>query len=420
MSFQVNFLSIDPREAMPEGFPDSGPHSGAEWMKFAQAIYPEIFKIIEDGDWPKNPVGQLAIYWNAPTGQSAARLINLAFSLNQLLVRVGPEGRQVLKPKIAALFRAKEMVFEENLAELEVGSVLSCNFERFSLEPLVPPALRAAPRKPPSPDYGIEVPEGLVLIDATVWHWENLSAWHRMRMVINERIFNEIDKRKVSRDVLLHLPIKPSNDAQQIVASKQICSKIADSETGEEVIEVGASRPARIVWTEFELPSDLGWNPAKIPRFTEAPIDPALVAHSHPYVIAGTRFTGEYLHFMAELCLTEEDVQNGLSSLRDALDRKKRQASARPDLPYLVAVHLYSGSAKWDEFAPMIEARIWPNPRYRWLSGILAYEPQAARLSSSPSSGPRCLFPIANPNATVPIPASMLGPNEPPPGPDLD
>ncbi len=417
MPVQVNFLTIDPSDAMPEGFPGSGPDSGTEWMHFAQAFYPEIFKLIGDGDWPNNPVGQLAVHWNVARGQAAARLINLASSLNQLLIHVSPdEVRQVLRPKIAALFRGKEMVFEENLAELEVGSVLCCNFERFSLEPLVPPELRTAPYKPPSPDYGIEVPEGLVLIDATVWHWENLAAWHRMRIAIDDRLYSEVDKRKVGRDVLLHLPIKPSKDAPQILASKEICGKVADSETGEEVIDVGASRPARICWTEFEPPSAAGWNPAKIPRFTEAPVDPSLVVKNHPYVIVSAKFPGPphngYLHFMTELCLTEEDVQKGLRSLREALDRKKRQASARPDLPYVIAVHMYSGTAKWDEFVPLIEKRIWPNERYRWLSGILAHEPEAARLSSTPFTGPPCLFPIPNPNATVPMPESMLKSND--------
>lgn len=415
MPVQINFMSIDPGQADPQGFPQSGDHSGTEWMRFAQSIYPEIFKFIGDEEWLNDPVGELAVHWNVARGQSATRLINLAWTLNQLLIRVAPHYRQLLKPKITALFRGRPMVFEENLAELEVGSVLSCNFEQFTLEPLVPAELIADPEKPPSPDFGIEVPEGLVLVDATVWHWEHLSAWHRMRTAVKERLFGAVDKRKVGRDVLLHLPIKPSSDALESIASRSLCDKIADSESGEEVVDVGASRPARISWTSFEPPSTLGWNPARIPRFTEPPIDPALVVKSHPYVIVETKMPGPptfgLLHITTELCLTEKDVEDGLRSLREALDRKKRQASARPDLPYLVAVHLYSGSAEWNEFMPLIEERLWPNQRYRWLSGILAHDPEPARLTASPMSGLPTLFLVPNPNANVPTPISLLSAN---------
>ena len=137
MPVQINFMSIDPGQADPQGFPQSGDHSGTEWMRFAQSIYPEIFKFIGDEEWLNDPVGELAVHWNVARGQSATRLINLAWTLNQLLIRVAPHYRQLLKPKITALFRGRPMVFEENLAELEVGSVLSCNFEQFTLEPLV-------------------------------------------------------------------------------------------------------------------------------------------------------------------------------------------------------------------------------------------------------------------------------------------
>jgi hypothetical protein len=415
MPDQVTFLTIDPSEAKPEGFPDTGLQSGTEWMKFAQPVYREILKFIEDDDWANKPVGELAVHWNAARGQSATRLINLALTLNQLLIHVAPDSRHLLKPKIKALFRGEEMVFEENLVELEVGAVLAVNFKPIKLEPLVPPEQQAAHDKPPSPDYGIELPEGVVLIDATVWHWENLSAWHRMRIEIERKVFSQVDKRKVFRDVLLHLPIKPSKNAQEIIASRDMCSRVADCESGEEVLDVGASRPARICWTTTELPFD--WNTTKVPKFSEAPVDPALVVKSHPYVIATTKLPGPpqfgYLHFTTELCLTEDDVQDGLNSLRKSIDVKKRQGRARPDLPYLLAVHLYSDSASWDDFAPMLIERLWPNDRYQWLSGILAHDPEPARLTS-PSASTLSLFPVPNPNATVPMPESMLNSTEPP------
>jgi hypothetical protein len=63
---------------------------------------------------------------------------------------------------------------------------------------------------------------------------------------------------------------------------------------------------------------------------------------------------------------------------------------------------------------PLVEARLWPNYRCGWLlSGILAHEPEQARLSPSPMSGTYSLFPVSNPNATVAVPASMLTPIEP-------
>lgn len=407
MPEQVTFLSIDPRDAKPEGFPDSGPFGGPEMTSLAQTVYQQVFELIENEEWSRNPTGELAVYWRMATGQAAARLINLALALNTLLSKVSVEDRQLLRPKIAALFQSKQMVFEENLVELEVGALLSSHFEVFGLEPLVSPEFHFSGDKPPSPDYGIEVPEGVALIDATVWHWEHLASWHRLQTELGERLFSGVDKRNVQRDILLHLPMKPASNAQEIIAGREMCGKIADSESGEEVLDVGASRPARIAWTSVGSPLSTGWNPANLPQFSEPPIDPALVVKRQSYEAVATRFADGYLHLTVELCLTEKDVQNGLHSLRTALKRKRRQASARPSLPYLIAVHLYSSVATWEEFKPMVEARLWPNAQYRWLSGILAYEPNQARLLPANARVP-VLYPVPNPHADVPVPASLL------------
>lgn len=407
MPEQVPFLSIDPRDAKPEGFPDSGPSGGPEMTSLAQTVYHQVFELIEDEEWSRNPTGELAVYWRMATGQAAARLINLALALNMLLTKVSVEDRQLLRPKIAALFHGKQMVFEENLVELEVGALLSSHFEVFGLEPLVPSELRFSGEKPRSPDYGIEIPEGIVLIDATVWHWEHLASWHRLKTELGERLFHGVDKRNIQRDILIHLPMKPASNAQDIIGGREMCGRIADSESGEEVLDVGASRPARIAWTSVGSPLSTGWNPASLPHFSEPPIDPALVVKRQSYEAVATRFADGYLHLTTELCLTEKDVQDGLSSLRTALKRKRRQASARPSLPYLIAVHLYSSAATWEEFKPMVEARLWPNAHYRWLSGILAYETYQARLLP-PNAGVRVLFPVPNPHADVPVPASLL------------
>jgi hypothetical protein len=90
---------------------------------------------------------------------------------------------------------------------------------------------------------------------------------------------------------------------------------------------------------------------------------------------------------------------------------KKRQRD--PNLPHLVAISpTFSRIAvsptefanTWDVFGPLIDERLWPNPKYRWLSGVL--EHNTNRVAPPPELSYFVGY-TPNPNATVPVPGTL-------------
>jgi len=58
----------------------------------------------------------------------------------------------------------------------------------------------------------------------------------------------------------------------------------------------------------------------------------------------------------------------------------------------------------WDVFGPMIDGRLWPNPKYRWLSGILEHDTSRV---APPSQLSYFVGYTPNPNAAVPVHETM-------------
>ena len=54
---------------------------------------------------------------------------------------------------------------------------------------------------------GVRVPEGLVTVEVTVWHWEAYAAWQRMNDAIHTTLSARMMKRGVARNVRIELPI---------------------------------------------------------------------------------------------------------------------------------------------------------------------------------------------------------------------
>jgi hypothetical protein len=102
-------------------------------------------------------------------------------------------------------------------------------------------------------------------------------------------------------------------------------------------------------------------------------------------------------------CMTEPDLDAALKSLRNSIDRKKKQRVQGH--PYVIALSIYNGQTDWKLFAPIISERLWPNTKYAWLSGILEYTPQRFL---PPVPGQLNLALNVNPNATHPLPSAFV------------
>jgi hypothetical protein len=59
----------------------------------------------------------------------------------------------------------------------------------------------------------------------------------------------------------------------------------------------------------------------------------------------------------------------------------------------------------WDVFGPLIEERLWPNPRYNWLSGVLHHRSNRV---APPSDFAYFNDYNPNPNTAIPAPETLM------------
>ena len=351
-----------------------------------------MFERLNDEGWASNPVGPLAYHWRTGTGQSAAYLTNIAAAITRLATNITRKSESILFAKLAPLLRpASKIAFEESLAEVEVGAVLSGNFSPISIEPMVPEELHDSPNRPVSPDYGLKLPETLVTVEVTVWHWERLARWEKMVQEIHRAIHARMAKAGVVRDMRAAIPLSAIPATRELMTSRSVCKEIAEAHNGILEFDVGADRNAKLEWQtllHFPNQESIDWDLIRSTNARAWTVGPN-IAHQFSFA------------WNPELSLV--DMESGLDSLRRSIDRKRRQSIA--ELPNFVAVALHSGRANWNWFSPMIVERLWPNSKYHWLSGLMEYTP--ARLLPPPQGQGMLNFNI-NPQADRPAPPSIV------------
>lgn len=377
---------------------------GPTRVAWVQDFYRQLFELIDDQAWPDAPVGPLGNQWRGVGGaQSTFYLMSVATVLVELMRNASPGLGRTIKPRLRTMLRPPDdHAYEEALVELEVGGMLASRISPVLLEPLVPDDWRPGQGpQPKSPDYAVRVPEGLVTIEVTVWHWEAYAAWHRMNETIQTALQARMLKRGTGRNVRIELPLGSPQEAVKHLWSHQFCDQVCDSESGVTVSPQGlAPRPIRATWRpmlHFDDPESIDWD--------------AVAANGGPPFAVGAGIA-QMFGYAVNPCISEDDHTTALESLRKSIDRKKRQRD--PSLPHFVALastfpRIAVGPNEfantWDVFGPLIEERLWPNPRYSWLSGVLHHRTnrmaQPGDLSYRMDYNP-------NPNAAIPAPETLV------------
>lgn len=395
------FHERDPSEIAEQA--DLG-EGGPLQVERVQDFYRQIFKLVEDDGWPEAPTGPLGDQWRGVGGaQSTFYLMNVATVLLELMRNASPGVGRTITQRLKTVLRpTDDHAFEEALVELEVGGMIANRISPVLLEPLVPDDWRPgrAPQ-PMSPDYGIRVPEGLVTFEVTVWHWEAYAAWHRMSETIRTALTARMMKRGVSRNVRIELPIGSPRDAAEYLWSHEFCDQVCGTESGDIVTADGVSRrPIRASWRpmlHFPDTDNIDWD--------------AVAANGGLPFAAGPN-VGQVFGYSINPCISEDDITDALASLRKSIDRKRRQRD--PNFPHFVvlastftqiAIGPDEFASTWDVFGPLIEERLWPNPHYRWLTGVLHH--RSSRIASPPSFAYINDY-NPNPNAAIPAPDTLM------------
>src|SRR6476659_4528454 len=105
--------------------------------------------------------------------QSTYYLMNIATVIWELMRNASPGVGRTITQRLKTMLRpSDDHAYEEALVELEIGGMIASRVSPVLLEPLVPRDWRPSQgEQPTSPDYGVRVPEGLVTVEVTVWHW---------------------------------------------------------------------------------------------------------------------------------------------------------------------------------------------------------------------------------------------------------
>ena len=121
---------------------------------------------------------------------------------------------------------------------------------------------------------------------------------------------------------------------------------------------------------------------------------------------------GQSFGYSINPCINDDDRNAALESLRRSIARKKRQRD--PDTPHFIAVastvpRIAIGpnefAETWGLFGPLIEERLWPNPRFNWLSGVLHFKNSRV---VSPDQLAYLLEYNPNPSAANPAPDTFM------------
>lgn len=377
---------------------------GQRLIERVQDFYRQIFELVDDEAWPDDPVGPLGAQWRGVGGaQSTYYLMNVANVVYQLMANASPGVGRTLTQRLRTVLRPPDdHAYEEALIELEVGGVVASRITPVLLEPLVPDTWRPSHGdQPMSPDYGVRVPEGLVTVEVTVWHWEAYAAWHRMNETIHTALSSRMMKRGIARNVRIELPIGSPQDVVKDLWSHEFCDQVCDNEFGEIVTtDEAAPRPIRATWRpmlHFPDPDNIDWE--------------AVAANGGPPFAAGPNI-GQIFGYAVNPCIGDDDRTAGLESLRRSIDRKKRQRD--PNAPHFIAIastfpEIAVGPNEfantWDVLGPLIEERLWPNPRFSWLSGVLHV--RTCRVAPPNQLAYRLDY-NPNPNATIPEPETFM------------
>lgn len=354
-------------ERQPRGFFEitpnlEGTRFGAKDLEGARGLYRDLFRKIEIEGWPANPIGPLRVWWTQEGTQTACYLIYIARIIYHLARNVTSRSEPIFYEKAKRLFtEMTASVYMENLAELEVAFILSHAMSPLSYEPMVPVEQIGSPSQPKSPDFGIRLPSGDIAIEVTVWHWQSLRDWDAAQGQISVRLGARLRRAGLGRQVRLGLPLHVQNADIEAIASSGVVDTMR-APAGETTVKLSGG-DATLEWAEF-------------PAFASFAELAGSSQMAKGFGMGAIGSVEKPFGFSVHPLFDERAFDEAATSLRKALDRKRRQAV--DGLPNIIALGLGHHRLDWDWVLPMFAERIWPNPKYRWLTALAAFTPERA------------------------------------------
>jgi hypothetical protein len=292
---------------------------------------------------------------NAP---AAVELVVLARNLAMLSQHLTAKSVPVFEQKLRELFRIPTAAqFEELAGELTIGAAITAASTPIALEPYVPTGAPSHARLR-SPDYAIRTPDGDIAIEATTLRVEAFERWDRLTRAVAHRVGNQVDKRKKFISFELAMPLSVRSISAGNLLTRVQVNGILATEIGSLTIPL-AHRQATLRWSPMPVlgPSD------------PIPAEATTMAMASEI---GALASGNGWSFAMDASL-EEIRETILASLRQTVDAKLAQHPGVEQL--LIVWRMGHHRLLVEAVSQLVVERLWPNPKYKRVTGIGFYEP---------------------------------------------
>ncbi len=350
--------------------------------------------LAHDPLWLKKPVGILSTKWKGSGPSSTCDLINMAADFQRLQDRCEESSRLVLVEKFKELVRASDRrQFDALDTELQIAAQLSDRVTPIIFEPLVPLADLKASKKPKSPDYSIVLPDGQVAIEVTVINVGPLSQWDKQATQIASQLVSRVTKGGVNRFVRGSYPLYYFRTPPSAGQIADLAQRIIKQESGEHRIVTG-DQILSFRWEEYPIYVVSGDDDGPPP--------------TPPAGVTSFATTSGSPSNIGPVCAFEYAIERGdheeifVNAIRNSLKQKRKQFEV--EAPYLLAVKLGHSRMRHDVFIHTVLNRIWTNPEYEWMSGIVLFIPSRRCFKRDVN---RKLKLLPNKNARNPLPDSI-------------
>lgn len=331
-------------------------------------------------NWLNEPKGPLAVQWRADGPAPACYLTDLARCLYFIELHGDQNSQRVLDEKLGQLLLASDVdQFDETLTEIRFADFLVGRVRPISLEPLS--VSEEDSRRRSSPDFGVRLWREEVLFEVTVVHVGFFEAFDRAAREIARRLLDVMQKAGVNRRLELDLPVGPPAPDPDALTSRALRRRIIASEVGREFVEIPSGRAV------------VEWMPMPFVR------EPSLATDRGPFVMGEPEDVVSISNVNWSPILSNPVTsENIVQSLRNSIDRKRTQLTDSGRYAVLV-LRLGDHRINYHSVDALIHRRIWPNPSYKWLPGIVLFQPRIEFESRSP--GPHAELNL-NPNVSHP------------------
>jgi hypothetical protein len=355
----------------------------------------------EDPRWLKKPIGIIGMHWESDGQPSACFLINIAQMLYVIDHGIATKSIPRLQKKFRDLLRSPDEQFEENYNELQVGSVVVQNIKDMSGLAFLEKEDILHPKVTRCPDFAFQSSDGVVFLEATVFHGGIIDIWTKTVDSIRSALEKYVLEHAYMLDIDISLPLQAEMETKQIIdLTLQELGKVPIGE-----VRIGSKgvirwKPPSIITVQDSLaPFDRQQNfPEQdgtwtgIIRSSGAVVDRAFISRSNINLAS------------------EEDLKQArellLKSFRQKLREKRGQFPKNEPEVSLIVLRIDHSNVIESEIASLLRQRIWPNEKeYDWLSGLVIFTP---RSNFSPSDiGDRMIL-YPNPRTYRPITPSVI------------